>query len=573
MNSNKIKFKSISLRQTTLQILSAIALPLFIIIILFDWYTSKSQQQAILNTYKNTLSLYASMVDSSFQTAEEFVTTTAVNDIDFQSVIYAKSKTDAYLASKAVAEKYLTLIKADDILCGLLTYSSPFDCWYITCAASYPQKDFALIRNAIINATDPDYYSSGWQPLQLSDRTIFLYSITNHATSITAIVDPTRQNHSNLEPNNQIFFILSDGKPLTSASAFGNIISVSENGNQTFQMESGEKYTLISLPLNVVDCYIVYASPYKTFYEYFTIKQKISFIATICLLATIPFCWFLLQGLLLKPLNVLTSITKEIQVGNIQTRALVCSHISEVNTIAQTVNTMLDTIQQQKIDAYEKQLETQKAQIQYLQLQIKPHFYLNCLNLIFSLAEEKKYATIQKVVLDLSVYLRNIFKENSTLIPLETEIRSVKSYVNIQGCGIECPPKLELSVMPETLNILIPPLIILTFVENTFKHGNTNIHPLTVRIKCSLLKSNEDDYLNIVIIDNGGGFPDDQLTILNINEDQVYRDQHIGISNIRQRLKFLYRDKAALILRNISDCACVELFLPISKDEKEGVLL
>lgn len=517
-----------------------------------------------------TLSIYASAMDSSFQTAENFIASTAANDNDFQSVIYAKSKTEAYLASKIVSEKCLPLIKADDIFCGLLTYSAAFDCWYIIRTASYPQEDLTRIRNSVVTAADADYFSSGWQPLRLSDRTIYLYFITNHATTAAAIVDPNRQYHSGLEQDHQIFFTLPTGEPLAPENTFGDTsLPVSAREATICQTQSGGKYTLISLPLDMVDSYIVYASPYKDFFGQFNLTQQILFIATICLLSSIPFCWLLLRGLLLKPLNSLTATTREIQAGNTQTRVPECSRINEVNAIAQTVNTMLDTIQQQKIDTYEKQLETQRAQMQYLQLQIRPHFYLNCLNLIYSLAEEQKIDAIQEVTLDLSAYLRNIFKESTTLIPLATELKSVESYMRIQGVAVESPPCLKISTVPEASDIMIPPLSILTFVENAVKHGEQDGQPLTVRIKCVLLDSNEDHYLDIVITDNGGGFPEDQLAALNTDDDQIYRDRHVGIPNIRQRLRFLYGNKAVLVFRNVTDCACVELFLPVSEREKE----
>ena len=93
---------------------------------------------------------------------------------------------------------------------------------------------------------------------------------------------------------------------------------------------------------------------------------------------------------------------------------------------------MLDTISQQKINSYEQELEIQRTQMQCLQLQIRPHFFLNCLSKIYSLAGEKQFSPIQELSLDLSAYFRNIFKDGSqpvsythlpmTVIAIRTEL-------------------------------------------------------------------------------------------------------------------------------------------------------
>lgn len=209
--------------------------------------------------------------------------------------------------------------------------------------------------------------------------------------------------------------------------------------------------------------------------------------------------------------------------------------------------------------------------MQYLHLQIRPHFFLNSLNLVYSLAEEEKYGAIQDLVLDLSTYLRSIFKDDSKLVTLEAELASVESYVRIQRAGAEYPPQLHLLLDAETSHLLVPPLSLLTFVENSFKHSQRQDSPLEIRIKCTTLPG-EGGYLYISISDNGGGFSAEALHELNspAQEGNIYTDQHVGISNIRHRLRLLYGPTATVLFRNLTGGACVELFLPIERDENTG---
>ena len=326
-----------------------------------------------------------------------------------------------------------------------------------------------------------------------------------------------------------------------------------------------------SLPLSRDMGFIQYASPAQSFWEQLSPIQILLLAITLVLLASIPLCWLILHRSLLEPVGSLTQTIRSIQDGDTEIRVPQDSRIQEVNQIAQTVNAMLDTIRQQKIDSYEQRLAAQHAHLQYLHLQIRPHFFLNSLNLVYSLAEEEKYGAIQDLVLDLSTYLRSIFKDDSKLVTLEAELASVESYVRIQRAGAEYPPQLHLLLDAETSHLLVPPLSLLTFVENSFKHSQRQDSPLEIRIKCTTLPG-EGGYLYISISDNGGGFSAEALHELNspAQEGNIYTDQHVGISNIRHRLRLLYGPTATVLFRNLTGGACVELFLPIERDENTG---
>ena len=172
--------------------------------------------------------------------------------------------------------------------------------------------------------------------------------------------------------------------------------------------------------------------------------------------------------------------------------------------------------------------------------------------------------------MNLSAYFRNIFKDGSQLIPLETELNSVGSYIRLQQIGTKLPPKLRVDVDTAASKALVPPLSILTFVENAIKHSKRIDSPLEIVIQCTALQGDDKGYLNITITDNGGGFSEEQLRQLNTPEEEKKSSKHIGIANVRRRLRLLYREEAALCFMNLSDRASVELFLPLKNETKEG---
>ena len=283
-----------------------------------------------------------------------------------------------------------------------------------------------------------------------------------------------------------------------------------------------------------------------------------------------PLCWLTLRRLLLEPVGTLTRTMRAIQGGDTTIRVPQKSKIQEVNQISQTVNTMLDTIQQQKIDAYEQQLANQHAKLQYLHLQIRPHFFLNCLNLLYSLAGEENYQAIQDAILDLSTYLRSIFQDSAKLVPLKAELASVESYVRIQGAGTQLPPQLKLSIDADTLKIPVPTLSLLTFVENSLKHSCRRILPWRSEFDaaaCPARTTAISMYPSATTA--AASLPGPGK--LNGPLESIYTQNHVGISNIRHRLQLLYEGQATLSFRNLTDGACVELFLPTNPERTGNI--
>lgn len=130
------------------------------------------------------------------------------------------------------------------------------------------------------------------------------------------------------------------------------------------------------------------------------------------------------------------------------------------------------------------------------------------------LAEKKQYGEIQESILALSEYFRYIFRNNIELVSLEEEIHSVSSYIKLQQLYFSCWPELGIDISADTTDVLVPPLSILTFVENSIKHCQDRSH-IKIQLKTAHVSIEQQDYLNITISDNCGGFP---LEALNITE-------------------------------------------------------
>ncbi|MGI6256029.1 MAG: histidine kinase [Acutalibacter sp.] len=570
LSSNRKK-REISFRNIAIVILALLVIPLFIVVVTFTSYTVVQQRSAVRNSRLSTLRVYLAQWEDTLQVAQEYLAETSANSTDFAGMIYALTKTEVLRYSFPIDEQCRVLMRSQPLLGSFFLYSHPFDYYRLICTDTYKQSDLNILRQEVMNASVDSEGLSTWHQVQLSDRTVLLMTMVNQKTVVAAMVDPARLKISGLGEREQVFFTTADRIPYCPETALGveDFSAVSWGETTILETRFHQKYELVSLPLSGDRGYIIYAVPAKTFLQQMSVEQLILLIITFVLLMFIPLCWLMLRRWMLQPVGALTRTMEAIQGGDTAIRMQVRSNLQEVNQISHTVNTMLDIIQQQKIDAYEQKLAMQHAQLQYLQLQIRPHFFLNCLNIVYSMAGEGRDSAIQELVLDLSSYLRSIFQDRAKLVPLKTELASVESYIRIQQAGAQIPPQLKVSLDADTLKVLVPPLSLLTFVENSIKHSQRQDTPLEIRIKSSSLDTDAGKYLYVSVSDNGGGISPEEIQKLNGPQSQVYSDRHVGISNIRSRLELLFPGKATLSFRNLTDGACVELFLPIQSETTE----
>lgn len=99
---------------------------------------------------------------------------------------------------------------------------------------------------------------------------------------------------------------------------------------------------------------------------------------------------------------------------------------------------LMEQIKTFKIAMYEQELEKQQIQLDYMKQQIKPHFFLNCLTSIYSMAQIQMYQEIEDMAMSTSKYFRYLFQNGEDFVPLENELEHVRMYPNsasaLPGC-------------------------------------------------------------------------------------------------------------------------------------------
>ena len=245
------------------------------------------------------------------------------------------------------------------------------------------------------------------------------------------------------------------------------------------------------------------------------------------------------------------------------------NNILELEMASKEFKGLLRKIKALKIDIYEKELARQKTELEAMQMQIKPHFYLNCLSLIHGMADVAKQEKIVYITEILSNYMRYVMRDAFEPRQLKEEIEFIQNYVEIQQIryGKEAF-SIEVIMDSNMEEYLVPTLIIHNFVENAITHAvSLDNH---VEITLYIVNENYEDgeYLYICVSDTGKGFPPDILEAIEQDKPIYYNDRkHIGIQNSLKRLKIMYGDKAKINFTNMDEGygAVVEITIPVKK--------
>lgn len=273
-------------------------------------------------------------------------------------------------------------------------------------------------------------------------------------------------------------------------------------------------------------------------------------------------------GQLSVPLEDMTNALLHIQGGVWEVDFKVSNRITEIEDVRQTVRMMLKEIEQYKIKTYEEQLEKQKVQLQFLQLQLAPHFYTNCLKNAYYMLMMEEYGNAAEFLLCLSTHLRYLLQTDATMVTVETEREFVENYINMEGILSSKPILCEIAVDENVKELEIPILTLQLFVENSVKYARgIEGRNLKIQISVRYLITDNEKNLDIIIYDNGLGYPIQMLSVLNQKEVPQADKMGVGIINLLSRLRLHYGEGISWYFDN-RDGAYSEIILPAKKGEE-----
>lgn len=206
---------------------------------------------------------------------------------------------------------------------------------------------------------------------------------------------------------------------------------------------------------------------------------------------------------------------------------------------------MLNEAYRQRLAREEVEYEQNKAELALYKAQINPHFLFNTLNTLYGLLithSDKTEATLERFI-NLTKYMYN--NANHEFISLTEEVEYISQYIDLQKLRLNEFADVSYTHWVEDEAIPVPPMMLITFVENAFKYGISSNEPCFIRIRLE----QRSDTLRFEVENSIFG-------------RTVGESKHMGIENCRRRLSLLYPNRHRLDVGPVGDGTfrvCLEL--------------
>jgi LytS/YehU family sensor histidine kinase len=180
-----------------------------------------------------------------------------------------------------------------------------------------------------------------------------------------------------------------------------------------------------------------------------------------------------------------------------------------------------------------------QAQLESLKMQLHPHFLFNTLHTIAGLVRGNEKAPAVNMIVGLSDLLRRALDNaDEQEVPLREELKFTELYLDIQQARFSDRLRVRMEIAPETLDALVPNLILQPLVENAIRHG------ISLNDSAGVIVINtyrDDALLRIRVCDDGPGLQSGW---------RMEKSEGIGLANTSERLKHLYGAEHQFDLRN-----------------------
>jgi hypothetical protein len=194
----------------------------------------------------------------------------------------------------------------------------------------------------------------------------------------------------------------------------------------------------------------------------------------------------------------------------------------------------------------ETQLKLKEQELNYLKMQIHPHFLFNTLNTMYGFALKKADET-PEMILKLSNLLDYLlYQVDKPFVLLSDEINHINDYIELEKMRFNNTLSITFETKSIHENTKIAPMLLLPFVENSFKHGSLKNGVLAIKIK---LFQNKNNLF---------------FEIENTCNSNSQSEKGIGLENIKKRLELIYKDNYLLNIENYSNLFKVTLNLEIT---------
>ena len=479
---------------------------------------------------RSSIEIYADSVNEKLHSAERFMYSTITHSEDLEKLNHVQKFLNYQESLKKVQtsftefeyqnETHMTFLLETDATKHFINVSNLY----------IPYEDYLLLKT-YLKSLSSDISDRKWKNITIKDSEYLVKSVHYEGKIIYAVIS----SEDILKPLNKLN-IGNNGK-----------LSLKEPNNipsANYLIHAQNEKTHLPFDIYVL---VDYAEVFRNITLLEVFLSAVPIIITILSIIIILY----IRQWMIKPITRLTERLSQLGDSIPPSEFFISEGILEIDKANDKLNKVIFDMQELKIREYHSQLELKKIELNYLKNQIRPHFYLNMLSMIHSMLQTKNYKEIEDLTILTSNYLRHLFMANQDFSELKDEVQHIKDYLEIQRIRYGNSINFSLDYNSNLQNTLVPSLLLQTFIENTIKHGFSFQDLFTILLSIKKVKTENSDYIQICIEDNGPGFSEEILSKLNQKQSLITEDgHHIGITNTIERLNLLYPNDYSIAFEN-----------------------
>ena len=479
---------------------------------------------------RSSIEIYADSVNEKLHSVERFMYSTITHNESLEKLNHVQTFLDYQENLKKVQTSFAEFEYQNETHMTFLLETDSTD-YFINVSNLYiPYEDYLLLKSNLKSLRN-DISDRKWKNVTTKNSEYLVKSVHYEGKIIYAVIS----SEDILKPLRKLN-IGNNGK-----------LSLKEPNNipsENYLIHAQNEKTHLPFDIYVL---VDYAEVFRNITLLEVFLSAVPIIITILSIIIILY----IRQWMIKPITRLTERLSQLGDSIPPSEFFISEGILEIDKANDKLNKVIFDMQELKIREYHSQLELKKIELNYLKNQIRPHFYLNMLSMIHSMLQTKNYKEIEELTILTSNYLRHLFMANQDFSELKDEVQHIKDYLEIQRIRYGNSIYFSLNYNDDLQNTLVPSLLLQTFIENTIKHGFSFQDLFTILLSIKKVKTENSDYIQICIEDNGPGFSEEILSKLNQKQSLITEDgHHIGITNTIERLNLLYPNDYTITFEN-----------------------
>ncbi len=560
MKRNTVKWKMI--------VVPGIILGIFVSVFIFSsLYNVSIMRSQLIKSDTDMLQIVRENIDEKLELISKILVLTAVQDsymeqLDLlqEDTLTEMDKVDQYYAMHMLQEEIRTHKKNFSYLDGIAGFSS-FSNRITGVYGSLPKETIEKFAWNICKNDSILDYQKKWNAVKF-DKEYYLVTVrsdgTKHAMAWIKIKNLLDIEKHEMDSVHGIYI----------QNETGNLLGerkYSEQFNALKCLEGKSNNIILSEKLKNARATLSLETASDDIFAGVTEIQIVLLLIAFGCMGIIPLLHRVLNRNVMEPIDELVSSMNAFENGNIEAHIDVNDETREFEKLGNSFNSMVEQIKNLKIKVYEDELLRRDIELQYLKTQIKPHFLMNTLNVIYSFLLTGAYDMAQKAIMCLIKYCRTILKDNIGVVSLKEEIKHLENYLEIMEMRFATHFTYIIEIEPGLETLKIPSLMLQTFVENCIKYAGDDQYNFEILIQIEKSKKEKNSVI-VLISDTGKGFEEEKLEQL--NRFGTGGEGHIGIGNIQKRLYLLYGERAGMHFFNRKEGgACVKVVFPMEMEE------